>query len=402
MEDRDQRSEGQQPTSSSLPTSPKEVRWTGVNKLQGPAAHALPAPQTRVQRPSGTPTKPKGFAKVGEVSSVASRKRRQEQQNRLNEILSSLPEEERRLYLANPHLQQVAACRLPLQRKPLFTAKDRLLDLKTAPRAPYRPRNEEIKTLVHSGQRKLLITEIEFLSRFSLPNDVVIYAGAAGGFHQKILAELFKQVLFVLYDPQPFTVQPTPMREIHQNLFTTQTAQQLSLRFQREGRRILFISDIRRVEEGSSELDRQKLIIEDLEAQRVWMEILKPAASLLKFVMPYPIEGIPEHLGYSDGTIFLQPWVGATSTETRLLVLDQRTEVDYDVKQYEEVLAYHNQITRATYYEAIEGVPPDQVGCHCYDCASELFVLNQYARRQGAALRVDVKGLVRELDRLFQ
>lgn len=344
--------------------------------------------------------RPVGFRSRDTVASVISRRQRREQQGRLREILNSLPESERLLYLSNPHLQQVAACRLPLQRQLLFTEQDRILNIDTAPRAPYQRRTEEIKTVVHSGQRKLLIVEVEFLSRFYQPNDVVVYAGAAGGSHQDILASMFPQLLFLLYDPNPFSVQPTAQREIYQDFFTIQTAQQLAIRFKQEGRRILFLSDVRRVDRSLPELEQQNLIVSDLQEQKVWLEILQPAASLLKFVMPYPLPGVPEKIEYLNGTIFLQPWVGPTSTETRLLVLDHRSVKEYDVKQYEEVLFYHNQITRATYYEAIDGVPPAQTGCHCYDCSAELFVLYEYARHHRPDL--DVPALIRIFDTMFQ
>lgn len=331
---------------------------------------------------------------------MLARRRRREQQSRIDQLLGSLPESERRLYLANPHLQQMAACPVPLQRKALFTEQDRIIDPSTAPRAPYQRRTDEIKTIAHVGQRKLLLTEVEFLSRFAQPRDAIVYAGAAGGSHQEILGSMFPELLFVLYDPNPFSIRPTAQREIHQDFFTIQTAEQLSLRFQQEGRRVLFLSDVRRVERSLPELQQQELIVSDLEEQRIWMEVLRPAAALLKFVMPYPIPGIPSHLDYSDGKIFLQPWVGATSTETRLLVLDHRTRTTYDVKQYEEVMAYHNQVGRTTYFEAIEGVPSDQIGCHCYDCAAELFILYEYARRHRPDL--DVPRLVQILDATFQ
>ena len=42
----------------------------------------------------------------------------------------------------------------------------RVLDVKTAPHAPYRRRKFEKKTALHWGQRKLLISEIEFLTEY--------------------------------------------------------------------------------------------------------------------------------------------------------------------------------------------------------------------------------------------
>lgn len=47
-----------------------------------------------------------------------------------------------------------------------------------SPRLPYRRRNMEGKSALHWGQRKLLISEIEFLTRFGEDGCCVVYAGA--------------------------------------------------------------------------------------------------------------------------------------------------------------------------------------------------------------------------------
>ena len=59
----------------------------------------------------------------------------------------------------------------------------------TAPQREYyrRKAEKEIKTMVHWGQRKLLIAELEFLTFFwdpeIVPHPTIVYAGAAGGDH---------------------------------------------------------------------------------------------------------------------------------------------------------------------------------------------------------------------------
>ena len=329
---------------------------------------------------------PVGFATRGEVASVHAQRQREQQRARLEQILAGLPESQRRLYTENPHLLQLPACARPLKREPLFTIQDRILHFDTAPRAPYRRREKEIKTVEHRGQRKLILVEIEFLSRFAQPGDVIIYAGGAGGAHHLTLSTMFPDLDFILYDPRPFArgVRDLPRYEVRQEFFTISTAQELATRLRAQERRYLFLSDIRRAERGLPELVRQQLILEDLEAQRTWVMILNPVASLLKFVMPYPMEGIPNQVNYFDGTIFIQPYAGATSSETRLLVLDPHSTRRYDIKQYEDVMFYYNTVTRTTYYENVE-----HVGCHCYDCAAELFILNQYARRRNTSLKIN-------------
>jgi hypothetical protein len=68
----------------------------------------------------------------------------------------------------------------------------------------YRRRKGEDKTTVHFGQRKLLVSEIEFLTIVfqNLEADnkkvVLIYAGAASGQHIPTLAEAFPFIEYLL------------------------------------------------------------------------------------------------------------------------------------------------------------------------------------------------------------
>jgi len=341
-------------------------------------------------RPLKMSRRPIGFKTTGEApGTLRARQERERRSKELQSIIAELSPAEQAFYEQNPHIQQVAACARPLQRKDLFTEADRIINLQTSPQAEYVERKDEIKTTIHVGQRKLLITEIEFLTRFSTPGEsiYVVYAGAAGGKHHETLDQMFPNLHFMLYDPNPFSIQPGQNREIFQELFTTSTAQQLTTRFKREGKRCLFISDVRRIGTGSS-LMRQQLILDDLQMQKIWLQILNPGASLLKFVMPYPMSGIPDVITYLDGIVFLQPWAGSTSTETRLLVTNNRALNNYEVRRYEEVMFYHNTVTRTTYYHQIEGLPEEMIGCHCYDCAAELLIVSQYARKYFPELNI--------------
>ena len=58
--------------------------------------------------------------------------------------------------------------------------------------------------ICHLGQRKLLLTEIEFYNKcikFNENNNIVIYAGSALGEHQTIIAKMFPKLKFILIDP---------------------------------------------------------------------------------------------------------------------------------------------------------------------------------------------------------
>ena len=62
---------------------------------------------------------------------------------------------------------------------------------KNTPQSKYRRRRKEIKTVIHWGQMKLLLCEIEFLTRYSTNAKTVLYVGAAPGTHIVYLMQLF-------------------------------------------------------------------------------------------------------------------------------------------------------------------------------------------------------------------
>lgn len=94
----------------------------------------------------------------------------------------------------------------------------------TAPEGAYRRRKDEEKTVIHWGQRKLLLSEIEFLSLYGDQAKVVVYAGAAPGTHIKALANMFPDHKFVLVDPANFTVKNSSNILCRQEMFTDAVA----------------------------------------------------------------------------------------------------------------------------------------------------------------------------------
>ena len=148
-----------------------------------------------------------------------------------------------------------------------------------APRREYysRKKEGEIKTSVHWGQRKLLMSEIAFLVYFwdpkEVPHPIVVYAGAACGDHIPLLPDLFPQIKeFHLYDPEPFSIDPTDKLRLYSQLFTVDTAKEWSGRDD-----VLFISDIRTGDYTKmTSSDNEKAIIEDMELQKRCVEIIQP------------------------------------------------------------------------------------------------------------------------------
>lgn len=71
---------------------------------------------------------------------------------------------------------------------------------------------------IHLGQRKLFVSELQFLSNYldRIEKAIVVYAGAAPNHKGMYLAELFPNVIFILVDPDPFDIltkadQPIPV-----------------------------------------------------------------------------------------------------------------------------------------------------------------------------------------------
>ena len=142
---------------------------------------------------------------------------------------------------------------------------------------------------MHWGQRKLLMSEIEFLLMTQTPkkNCTVVYAGAAPGTHVQVLAEMFPSHTFILIDPAPFTVRPEKGRiVIHQCMFTDALAHEL--RRSLHHTRVLFISDVRSCDpDFHPEHIHNERINADMNAQAGWHGILRPFKSMLKFRLPY-------------------------------------------------------------------------------------------------------------------
>src|SRR5437868_821867 len=88
---------------------------------------------------------------------------------------------------------------------------DNLIVNKTTLRTPYKA-GSKCKLCSPWGQRKLLLSEIEFLTIYwnaqEIPDPIVVYVGAAHGNHIPLLSEMFPSFEFHLYDPAKFNIEP--------------------------------------------------------------------------------------------------------------------------------------------------------------------------------------------------
>jgi hypothetical protein len=268
-------------------------------------------------------------------------------------------------FSCNPHLEQ--------NRGGIFHINEhlnRVLD-RSASRMPYRRRDSEVKSTLHWGQRKLLLSEIEFLTEHAPAGsniEVCIYLGAAHGTHIPFLASLFKHLQFVLIDPSPFGITTTSQIIIREEFATPEMCAEYS------ARRCVLVSDIRtadyRVLDASAV---ERSVAADMDLQMRCCLAVQPKAAVLKFRLPWS----PGESMYLDGTVYLPVWGPQTTTESRLVCSGSETRM-WDHREYNERMFYFNTVSRpAPYRHDVTGVSGLD---HCYDCSAEVLILERYLK----------------------
>ncbi len=211
---------------------------------------------------------------------------------------------------------------------------------------PYRENDGSFISGVHCGQLKLLLSEIEYLTRIAKQlkyNDkqvVVVYAGAGPGHHINMLAEMFPDFKFLLVDPTPFdlkiqrddgtfcghrnrdmagqtrhiahfvhadrnvrlknancvkvnstddisnkVVDGSYQIYIYEDFFTDDLARSLAKTFDEHDIMCAFISDIRSISDPNVGVTNADILF-DLAQQFIWTTILN-SHGLLKFRLPF-------------------------------------------------------------------------------------------------------------------
>ena len=90
---------------------------------------------------------------------------------------------------------------------------------------------------LHLGQRKLLLTEVDFLTEYCDLSKNIVYVGAAPGHHIEFLSFLFQNNIFYLYDPREFAITDNENIKIYQKYFEIGDVNKID--------DFIFISDIR-------------------------------------------------------------------------------------------------------------------------------------------------------------
>lgn len=250
------------------------------------------------------------------------------------------------------------------------------------PQLKYERTEKTVKNTIHWGQRKLLLTEIEFLTKYlaKSQNDIiVVYAGSAPGTHIQYLSELFPEIQFELYDPREFSEKLTSKKiNTHVQYFTDETAKKWRSSEHKED--ILLISDIRTGEPLTMTPDEVENRVKiDHEWQLNWYNIIKPKYTMFKFRLPWQ-DGSTMYL---DGDIYIQPFPPSTSTETRLIVKENAQMKLYNNRLYENQLFYHNNHTRKQQHinplMHIETHKKNYL-TNDFDSASEIYIIQQYLK----------------------
>lgn len=261
----------------------------------------------------------------------------------------------------------------------------------------YKRRFGQTKHAVKWGQRKLLLSEIQFLNYFwdpiRYPRPVIVYAGAAPGTHIAVLLEMFPTLTFQLYDTNVFSplLANNTRVTLHARYFTDDEAR----RYHGHANGAFFISDIRTANHLTETKEKvEDSVWRDMQAQERWANLMNPVESLLKFRLPYVYGDKPKDIAYLNGLVFLQVWPGQSSSETRLVPSritgarpagDSRYEQkEWDAKDYEDRMMYHNSVRRETFhYEnpLVEGkvgpiAPPELLDD--FDSAKEVSILMEY------------------------
>jgi hypothetical protein len=265
----------------------------------------------------------------------------------------------------------------------------------------------------YDGQRKLLLNEILFLTKYGHLSDTVLYIGSAPGHHIPIVATMFPQHKFELWDPAPFAIKESYLRDSNIKLFKQAFTEKSALLYR--GRNVLLISDLRILTKGhvgaTGTLDQTKdelHVMNDNYRQLQFVNLINPRMSMLKFRLPF-IYDPPERF-YAEGEIWLQAWTKPRSAEVRLIldginvvqipveraretvgvdpglfpagsILKTQKIKMYNIKEFEDRMHYYNTVIRqhAVVKNPLGLLPGRVKGLkNNFESAYEVYIWNQW------------------------
>lgn len=277
-----------------------------------------------------------------------------------------------RIYNRNPHLREIFISGGP---KPLvqksFKKENRLLNLQLMTSSYRTSKAVHDITTEYWGTRKLLLTDIEFLTNYARDQKyLVIYIGAAPGLHINFLSTLFPTLEFVLVDRKRIETKKTNNIYIRSGEFMDDIVKEYS----KSRRDLLLICDVHSFG-TQDDLDDNMLL--DMNNQMKWHQSLKPIASLLTIHFPQR----KNRIRFLKGDVIFEPWSSRHPNSCRLVALKGANDFEYDSRQLKSSMAYFQSELRTTYYEHDLEDSNDDGLDHCYDCRCEIFILSQYLEK---------------------
>lgn len=273
-----------------------------------------------------------------------------------------------RIYNFNPHLREIFIDhRTCVKYNGIFQKKNRFLHL--SPHAPVRELfpTKNITT-EHWGQRKLLVTEIEFLTQFARNGKyLVIYIGFSQGLYINYLCDLFPNVDFVLIGTRQITCEKSSRVQIRSGELIDDWIKLYS----KSDKNLLLICDIHTF---GPRKDMDECIQRDLENQISWHSKLKPIASLLTF----RLSRSQSTTKFLQGDVVLGPWTSRRTIDYRFVTVQHAELTTYDNKRMLSAFSYFQNVIRTQYYEHDIDDSNSEGLDHCYDCRAEINILYQY------------------------
>lgn len=268
------------------------------------------------------------------------------------------------------------------------------------------------------GQMKLMMTQIQFMNKYwnpsKFPNPVLLYVGAAPGSWWPLLAKMYPSFEVHLYDPMPFSkalneynndTTAAAKIHIHNKLFEDE-----DVKYWKDKHVTMFVSDIRNTSYGQEDIVAgDDIVINDMKLQMDWVVEINPAYSQLKFRLPFKYDKNTMLYSYIQGVPYYQPWVGDTSSETRLVTKSPHNITQYNIRAYEEMCMYHNTVTRNVtsrrffnpFNNSTSSISDDLGLWNDWDSTATIYTLMEYVKKfspDSINIQKDVLKLFVEID----
>lgn len=242
------------------------------------------------------------------------------------------------------------------------------------PRRPFEVRRDQM-SLVSWRSRKLLLSDIEFLTKFGKRSQKIIYSIPGDISHIQRLVSMFPKHQFLVFNlsgQRPRGIKSFP------EIIDEQKAKAYS------GQNVLFISHL------DYEKDRQ-VHYENTRRQLSSLNVMKPIASSI--TMMYPFQ---KDIDYPAGELYFPVWGSYLPSEAQMYIDSEihKSTMEISNSGFMERLWYFLTTRRPSTYSHDFDVP--QID-HCYDCKSETVILSEYLSLKNTSdeyIKANIKPLI--------